>query len=94
MASKSLKLKIKKGDNVKVIAGAGKGHTGTVLELIPRRLQVKVSGHNMQTHFDKQNSTMTQKEGFVDYSNIALDEAPKRKAKSKKKTTKKAEAKA
>ncbi len=87
MASKSLKLKINKGDNVKVIAGSGKGHTGTVLDLNVRKLQIKVSGHNMQTHFDKENGIST-KEGFVDYSNVKLEAAPKRTA--KKKTAKKA----
>ncbi|MGH1469387.1 MAG: KOW motif-containing protein [Bdellovibrionales bacterium] len=82
MASKSLKLKINKGDNVKVIAGSGKGHTGTVLDLNARKLQIKVSGHNMQTHFDKENGIFT-KEGFVDYSNVKLEAAPKRTAKKK-----------
>ena len=95
MASKSIKLKIKKGDNVKVIAGSGKGHTGTVLDLNLRKLQIKVSGHNMQTHFnkDQQDKEMTTKEGFVDYSNVKLEAAPKR-AKAKKKATKKTAAKA
>jgi large subunit ribosomal protein L24 len=94
MASKALKLKIKKGDNVKVIAGSGKGHTGTVLDINARKLQVKVSGHNMQTHFnkDQQDKEMTTKEGFVDFSNVKLEAAPKRTA--KKKATKKTAAKA
>jgi len=84
-----MKLKIKKGSSVQVIAGSGKGHKGEVLELDSRRLRVKVTGHNMQTHFDKENSTTFTKEGFVDYSNVKLAAA----AKAKKKTTKKAAAK-
>ncbi len=88
MASKTLKLKINKGDNVTVISGSGKGHSGTVLELNTRKLKVKVSGHNMQTHFDKENGIFT-KEGYVDYSNIKLEAPSKRKkTTTKKKTTK------
>ena len=86
-----MKLKIKKGDDVQVVAGSGKGHTGTVLAIDPRRLQIKVSGHNMQTHYDRE-AGITQKEGFVDYSNVKAASAPKRKKTSKKKATKKAAA--
>lgn len=82
------KLKIKKGDDVQVIAGSGKGHTGTVLAINTAKLQIKVSGHNMQTHFDKE-AGISQKEGFVDYSNVKAVSAPARK-----KATKKAAAKA
>ena len=82
------KLKISKGDTVKVIAGAGKGHTGTVLEVDSNRLKIKVEGHAIKTHFDKENGILT-KEGFVDYSNVKAAEGSTR----KKKTTKKAKAK-
>lgn len=82
------KLKISKGDTVKVIAGAGKGHTGTVLEVDADRLQIKVEGHAIKTHFDKENG-ITTKEGFVDYSNVKAAETSTRK-----KTTKKKKAKA
>lgn len=88
----ALKLKIKKGDSVTVVSGSGKGHTGTVLALSTRKMQLTVSGHNMQTHFDKETG-ITQKEGPVDYSNVKLDAAPKRTAKkktAKKETSKKA----
>lgn len=84
-----MKLKIKKGDSVKVIAGSGKGHTGSVLAIDTKKLQIKVSGHNMQTHFDKENG-ISQKEGFVDYSNVKADAAPARKKTAKKKATVKA----
>ncbi len=88
MASRTLKLKINKGDNVKVISGSGKGHTGTVLALNTKKLKVKVSGHNMQTHFDKEKGIST-KEGYVDYSNIKLETTLKRKkAPAKKKAAK------
>ncbi len=78
----ALKLKIKKGDNVTVVSGSGKGHSGAVLDINSRKLQVKVSGHNMQTHFDKENG-ISQKEGYVDYSNVKLEAAPKRKPRKK-----------
>jgi large subunit ribosomal protein L24 len=84
-----MKLKIKKGDNVKVIAGSGKGHTGSVLDIDSRRLQIKVTGHNMQTHFDKENG-ISQKEGFVDYSNVKAEAGSTRKKTAKKKAAKKA----
>lgn len=88
MASKSLKLKIKKGDNVRVIAGAGKGTTGTVLEVDTARLQLKVEGHAMKTHYDRQTG-ITQKEGFVDYSNVTLADSSSKKATKKKPAEKK-----
>ncbi len=66
-----MKLKIKKGSNVKVIAGDDKGKTGSVLELNTNAMQVKVSGVNMKTHFDREEGMM-KREGFIDYSNVAL----------------------
>ena len=39
-----MKLKIKKGDSVEVIAGSGKGHTGTVLAIDTTKLKIKVTG--------------------------------------------------
>jgi len=86
----AMKLKIKKGDTVKVIAGAGKGNTGTVLEIDSKHLQIKVEGHSMKTHYDRETG-LTKKEGFVDYSNVMLSDGTKKKV--KKKTTKKASTK-
>ena len=37
-----LKLKIKKGDKVQVIAGSDKGKKGTVVEVNPTALKIKV----------------------------------------------------
>jgi large subunit ribosomal protein L24 len=82
-----LKLKIRKGDKVQVIAGADKGKKGTVVEVNPTAMKVKVEGVKVQTHYDK-------KEGFIDYSNVKLVEAKAKAAKSEKKTTKKSAAKA
>ena len=69
--SKHKKLKIRVGDTVEVIAGGDKGKKGAVLVLDSSKLKVKVQGARMQTHFDRENG-MSQKEGFIDYSNVKL----------------------
>lgn len=86
-----LKLKIKKGDKVQVIAGADKGKKGTVIEVSPTAMKIKVEGVKVQTHYDKKDGLL-KKEGFIDYSNVKLVEA--KAAKTEKKATKKASAKA
>lgn len=88
-----LKLKIKKGDKVQVIAGADKGKKGTVLAVSPTAMKIKVEGVKVQTHYDKKDGLL-KKEGFIDYSNVKLVEAKAKAAKAEKKTTKKASAKA
>ncbi len=65
-----MKLKIKKGQKVKVICGNDKGKTGEVLEVNTLKLQVKVSGIAVRTHFDKKEGLL-KKEAFINYSNIA-----------------------
>lgn len=40
----AVKFKIKKGDNVKVIAGDDKGKIGKVLAVYPKKFQVVVEG--------------------------------------------------
>lgn len=70
-----MKLKIKKGSVVEVISGADRGKKGEVLEVSPKKLQIKVQGVKIQTHFDRQEGLQT-KEGFLDYSNVRLVSAP------------------
>ena len=41
-------MKIKKGDNVKVLAGNDKGKTGEVLEVIPKTQKIVVKGINVR----------------------------------------------
>ncbi|MCB0351037.1 MAG: KOW motif-containing protein [Bdellovibrionales bacterium] len=79
-----MKLNIKKGDSVQVIAGAQKGTKGTVLAIDPVKLKVKVQGVRVQTNFDKKEGIL-KSEGFIDYSNIKLVEKA---AQEKKKTAK------
>ncbi len=69
----ALKLSIKKGDTVQVIAGQDKGKKGAVVEVNPRTMKIKVQGIKMQTHFDKKDGLKTL-EGFIDYSNVKLAE--------------------
>ena len=88
-----IKLKIKKGDKVQIIAGADKGKKGSVLEVSPTAMKIKVEGVKVQTHYDKKDGLL-KKEGFIDYSNVKLVEAKAKAAKAEKKTTKKASAKA
>jgi len=88
-----LKLKIKKGDKVQVIAGADKGKKGSVLEVSPTAMKIKVEGFKEQTHYDKKDGLL-KKEGFIDYSNVKLVEAKAKAAKAtEKKATKKTAAK-
>ncbi len=65
-----MKLKIKKGQKVKIIAGSDKGKTGEVLEISTKNLKIKVAGVAVRTHFDKQEGQF-KKEAFIDYSNVA-----------------------
>lgn len=85
------KLKIRKGAKVQVIAGADKGKTGTVLAVDSRNMKVKVEGVKVMTHFDKKEGQKTL-EGFFDYSNVKLLEAPAAKAAGGKKATSKKKA--
>ncbi len=66
-----IKLKIRKGDTVQMIAGSDKGKKGEVLAVDPKGLKIKVQGVKIQTHFDKKDGLL-KKEGYVDYSNVKL----------------------
>lgn len=82
----TMKLKIKKGATVQVIAGAEKGKKGTVLEVVSTKMGVRVQGIRIQTHYSKQDG-LQKKEGLIHYSNLKLVDQPapakKSKAKSK-----------
>lgn len=78
------KLKIKKGATVQVITGNDKGKKGSVLEINPSKMLVKIQGVKIQTHFDKKEGLL-KKEGFIHYSNVKLiEKAPEKKAAGKK----------
>lgn len=52
-SNKRKKLHVKKGDNVRVIAGNEKGKEGRVLVVYPKKDRVLVEGINMRVHHDK-----------------------------------------
>jgi large subunit ribosomal protein L24 len=66
-----IKLKIRKGDTVQVVAGADKGKKGEVIAVDPKSMKIKVQGVRVQTHFDKKEGQL-KKEGLIDYSNVKL----------------------
>ena len=85
-----MKLKIKKGATVEVIAGKDKGNRGTVLEINVPKMGLRVQGIQVQTHYSKENG-LQKKEGLIHYSNVKLIDAPaapKAKAKAKTKSAK------
>jgi large subunit ribosomal protein L24 len=83
------KLKIRKGSTVEVISGQDKGKKGTVLAVDSVKMKIKVQGVKVMTHFDKKDG-QKKLEGFFDYSNVKLLDAPAATAKGgAKKTSKK-----
>ena len=75
-----MRLKIKKGDQVAIIAGKDLGAQGRVLEVLPAKRKVIVEGVNRITRHEKvrmnrrggQEGGIAHKEAAVDMSNVAL----------------------
>ena len=69
------KLKIKKGDNVVVVAGRDKGRTGEVLRVLPAERRVVVQGVNLVKRHTKPRmgdpGGIVEKELALHISNIA-----------------------
>ena len=69
------KLKIKKGDNVVVIAGKDKGKSGEVLRVMPSEMRVLVQGVNMVKRHTKpamgNPGGIVEKEAALHVSNVA-----------------------
>lgn len=80
-----MKLRIRKGATVEVIAGTDKGKRGTVMDVNPVSMRIKVQGVRVQTKHDKKEGLL-KREGYIDYSNVKLIEgaAPKGEKKAKK----------
>lgn len=72
----AVKLKIRKGDTVAVVAGREKGRTGEVLRTVPERRRVVVQGVNMVKRHTKPSPAspggVVEKEATIDISNVAL----------------------
>ncbi|MDL0114579.1 50S ribosomal protein L24 [Campylobacter felis] len=72
----AIKLKIKKGDSVKIIAGDDRGKTGKVLAVYPKTLKVVVEGCKIAKKAIKPseknpNGGFVNKEMPMDISNVA-----------------------
>jgi large subunit ribosomal protein L24 len=77
MATERIKLKIKKGDTVKVIAGSEKGKSGKVVEVDTKTARIKVEGINLRKRHQKASQANPQggiitKEAALHYSNVML----------------------
>ena len=71
------KFKIRKGDNVRVIAGAQKGNEGKVIKIVSGSNRVIVEGINVVKKHTKPNAQSPQggiveKEASIDISNISI----------------------
>ena len=87
-------MKVKVGDNVKVIAGKDKGKTGRVIKTLKKDNKVVVEGINIVKKHVKPNrmnevGSIVEVEAPIHVSNVKLVEETK-KAKTTKKTEKKA----
>ena len=72
-----MKLSVKKGDNVLVIAGKDAGKTGEILEVNREAGRVVVVGVNIQAHHKKPRSKddkggIIKTEGAIDVSNVQV----------------------
>lgn len=68
--------KIKKGDNVVVLAGKDKGRSGKVLQVMPKEDRAVVSGVNMVKRHQKQSASqeagIVSKEAPIHLSNLSV----------------------
>ncbi|MEJ2117746.1 MAG: 50S ribosomal protein L24 [Alphaproteobacteria bacterium] len=73
-----MKLKIKKGDKVVVIAGRDKGKQGEVLKVLPAENRAVVNGVNVvrrhQKQSAKQEGGIISKEAPINVSNLAIED--------------------
>jgi len=90
-----IKIKIKSGDTVKIIAGDHKGTTGKVTKVLREANKAIVEGVNMVSRHTKPSAKnpqggIVQKEAPIHISNLAIVEGKAPAAKGAKKETKKA----
>ncbi|MDO5386840.1 MAG: 50S ribosomal protein L24 [Pseudomonadota bacterium] len=80
----SLKLKIKKGDQVIVLSGDDKGKTGEVVKAMPKEGKVVVQGVNLVKRHTKPSQTtpggIVTKEAPISVSNVAIVDPKSNKA--------------
>ncbi|MGY3215192.1 50S ribosomal protein L24 [Mucilaginibacter sp. HD30] len=75
--NRAIKLKIRKGDLVKVIAGDSKGSQGKIVEIIVDKNRAIVEGANMVSKHTKPNAAnpnggIVKQEAAIHISNLAL----------------------
>ena len=73
----AVKIKIKKGDTVRVITGSNKGTEGTVLSISRENNKAIVEGVNFVKKHNKPNAQnpqggISEKEALIDISNLSL----------------------
>jgi large subunit ribosomal protein L24 len=79
---RAMKLKIKKNDQVMVIAGDDKGKIGRVLDVDPKKMRILVEGVNIHTKHQRP-TQQNQKGGRIEmefpihYSNVMLIDSEK-----------------
>lgn len=77
-ANMATRMKIKKNDQVVVIAGRDKGRRGRVIEVLTSRNKVLVEGVNLLKHHDRPNRQkgiaggITERESPIDVSNVMV----------------------
>jgi len=76
------KIKLKKGDTVKVISGEARGQQGKIVTIDPTKMRATVEGVNMISKSEKPNAKNTnggivKKEGTIHISNLMFVEGGK-----------------
>lgn len=76
------KIKLKKGDTVKVLSGESRGATGKIISIDTKNLRAIVEGVNMISKSEKPNAKNTnggivKKEGSIHLSNLMFVEGGK-----------------
>jgi len=76
------KIKLKKGDTVKVISGEARGQQGKIVTVDPQKMRATVEGVNMVSKSEKPNAKNTnggivKKEGSIHISNLMFVEGGK-----------------
>jgi len=78
MVKGTKRVKIKKNDQVVIIAGRDKGKRGRVLEVLPSKGKVKIEGANIIKRHQRANPSANQgggiidKEAYINISNVQL----------------------
>ena len=75
-----IRMKVKKGDQVMIIAGKYKGKRGRVIEVLTKKGKVLVEGLNILKHHERQNRQrgvsggIVEREAPINVSNVMLVE--------------------